>query len=99
MSNEKTKEVQNFLAKTAKEKETPPDQQLMFDPTTGELAVQNKNEQPTNPDAVVADQMAEEGFFFRNSFGVYARRPSSNNVSQVENIKNRSSFCGGFWIR
>jgi hypothetical protein len=63
MSEQQSQQVQNYLKKTVQEGETPQDQKLVFDPTTGELVVQRNNARLPNPDAVVADQIAEEGFF------------------------------------
>jgi hypothetical protein len=40
-------------------------QQLIFDPRTGQLVVQSNSEAKPNPDAVVADQIARDGFFGR----------------------------------
>jgi hypothetical protein len=40
-------------------------QQLIFDPRTGELVVQSNSEAKPNPDAVVADQITRDGFFGR----------------------------------
>lgn len=39
------------------------DQQLVFDPETGELVVLDVGAGRPSPDAVTADSMAEEGFF------------------------------------
>ncbi|MFM6152807.1 MAG: hypothetical protein ACKO3K_14180 [Cuspidothrix sp.] len=68
MSQAESQEVQNYLQRTVLAGETPEDQKLVFDPTTGELVVQQKNAKLPNPDAVVADNIAEEGFFWRNFF-------------------------------
>jgi hypothetical protein len=68
MSQAESQEVQNYLQRTVLAGETPEDQKLVFDPTTGELVVQQKNERLPNPDAVVADNIADEGFFGETSF-------------------------------
>ncbi|MEH1965835.1 HesA/MoeB/ThiF family protein [Nostoc sp.] len=54
--------VQDFFQETVQEGQTPSDQNLIFDPITGDLAVYRKNDR-LPPDVVVADQIAEEGFF------------------------------------
>lgn len=68
MSEQQSQRVQFYLERTVQQGETPQDQKLVFDPSTGELVVQRNNETLPNPDAVVADQMAEEGFFGKTSF-------------------------------
>ncbi|MEH1965836.1 hypothetical protein [Nostoc sp.] len=59
MSEQQSQEVQNYLRRTVQAGGTPQDQQLVFDPRTGELVVQTN----PPPDAVVASTIAEEGFF------------------------------------
>ena len=66
MSNNNPQAVQAHLERTVQQGTTPSDQRLEFDPTTGQLVVQRKNAPRSSPDAVVADQIAEEGFFARN---------------------------------
>jgi molybdopterin/thiamine biosynthesis adenylyltransferase len=63
MTEHQSQQVQNFLERTNQRGATPEDQKLVFDPTTGELVVQTANATLPNRDAVVADQIAEEGFF------------------------------------
>jgi molybdopterin/thiamine biosynthesis adenylyltransferase len=74
-------EVHNFLQETVLGGKTPPDQQLIFDPMTSELVVQRKNERPSNPDAVVADNIAKEGFFGETSF-VYMHEDQISTIYQ-----------------
>jgi len=40
-------------------------EQLFFDPRTGQLLVQSNSEPKPNPDVIVADQTARDGFFRR----------------------------------
>lgn len=68
MNEFNSNEVQDFLETTVEEDQTPQDQNLVFDPTTGELVVQSSKKGLPNPDAVVADQITEEGFFASKSF-------------------------------
>ena len=68
MSQAESQKVQNYLQRTVLAGETPEDEELVFDPTTGELVMKRKNGKLPNPDAIVADQIAEEGFFWRNFF-------------------------------
>ncbi|MEH2191958.1 MAG: hypothetical protein V7K98_04755 [Nostoc sp.] len=70
MSEQQSQQVQNYLKTTVQQGETPQDQKLVFDPTTGELVVQTKNDRPPSPDAVVADQIAEEGFFSKTFLSI-----------------------------
>ncbi len=58
-----SQDVTRHLQRTVQEGEAPSDQQLMFDPTTGQLVVKKPYERKPSPDAVVADQIAEDGFF------------------------------------
>jgi hypothetical protein len=57
-------DVQRHLERTVNQGSAPSDQQLVFDPTTGELVVQSKGEAKPSPDAFVADQITEDGFFY-----------------------------------
>ncbi|MGK7919603.1 MAG: hypothetical protein AB4080_06300 [Trichodesmium sp.] len=59
-----SQDVTRHLERTAQEGQAPRDQQLIFDPTTGQLVVQRPSERMPNPDAVSADQIAEDGFFW-----------------------------------
>ncbi|MEH2191959.1 MAG: ThiF family adenylyltransferase [Nostoc sp.] len=59
--------VQDFFQETVQQRQTPTDQNLIFDPITGDLGVYRKNGKLPSPDAVVADQIAEEGFFSKTS--------------------------------
>ncbi len=63
MSNNNPQAVQAHLERTVEQGTTPSDQQLVFDPVTGELVVQRKNAPKPSPDAVVADQITQDGFF------------------------------------
>lgn len=81
MSEYESQRVENFLERTAEQGQTPQDQKLTFDPTTGELVVQRQNERLPNPDAVVADQIAEEGFFSKPSF-VYMHEDQIQTIYQ-----------------
>ncbi|WP_341736741.1 hypothetical protein [Microcoleus sp. CAWBG640] len=58
-----SQDVTRHLERTVQEGGTPSDQQLMFDPTTGQLVVKRPSERAPSPDAVVASQIAEDGFF------------------------------------
>ncbi len=62
MSN--SQEVQQHLEKTVQQGQAPRDQQLVFEPGTGELVVQPQGSSKPSPDAVVADQITEDGFFW-----------------------------------
>ena len=55
--------VQEYFEDTVEQGTSPSDQQLVFDPATGELVVQSKEQPLPNPDATVADSIAEKGFF------------------------------------
>jgi molybdopterin-synthase adenylyltransferase len=68
MSEHESQLVTTYLEKAVQQGQTPQDQKLVFDPSTGELVVQRSNESLPNPDAVVADQITEEGFFGKTSF-------------------------------
>ena len=61
--DKKTKNVQNYLSDSVAQGATSKDQQLVFDPKTGELVVQPRGSRRPSPDAVVADQIAKDGFF------------------------------------
>ena len=43
------------------------DQQLVFDPVTGDLVALGAGDRRPSPDAVTADAIAEEGFFLRGA--------------------------------
>ncbi|MBC6481401.1 MAG: hypothetical protein GDA56_30255 [Hormoscilla sp. GM7CHS1pb] len=58
-----SRNVQRHLERTVEEGEAPSDQQLVFDPQTGQLVVQRQGSRMPSPDAVVADQITEDGFF------------------------------------
>ena len=58
-----SQDVTRHLQRIVQEGQTPSDQQLIFDPTTGQLVVQRPSEPRPSPDAVVADQTAHDGFF------------------------------------
>lgn len=58
-----SQDVTRHLERTVKEGQTPKDKQLIFDPTTGQLVVQRPLQRKPSPDAVVADQITEDGFF------------------------------------
>lgn len=58
-----SKEVQKHLEKLVKQGQISLDQQLVFDPTTGDLVVQKKGVIQLSPDAVVADSITQDGFF------------------------------------
>lgn len=81
MSERESQQVTNFLETTVQQGETPQNQKLVFDPSTGELVVQRSNEKPSNPDAVVADQIAEEGFFAKTSL-VYMQEDQIQSIYQ-----------------
>jgi hypothetical protein len=53
----------------------------VFDPTTGELVVQRANATLPNPDSVVADQIAEEGFFLESPL-IYVREDQIQSLYQ-----------------
>lgn len=80
MSEHQSERVQNYLERTVQLGETPQDQKLVFDPSMGELVVQRSNE-TSNPDAVVADNIAEEGFFGKTSF-VYMHEDQIQTIYQ-----------------
>lgn len=80
MSQAESQEVQNFFETTVSEGQTPQNQQLIFDPTTGELVVMRKNQTPP-PDTVVADSTAREGFFAKPSF-VYMHEDQIQTIYQ-----------------
>ncbi len=64
MTNSRT--IQEHLVKVTDASEQgarQPDEQLVFDPESGQLRLMEPGSTPPNPDAVVADQIAEEGFF------------------------------------
>jgi molybdopterin-synthase adenylyltransferase len=81
MSEYQSQRVENFLERTVQQGQSPQDQKLIFDPTTGELVVQGQNERLPNPDAVVADQIADEGFFAKPSF-VYMHEDQIQTIYQ-----------------
>ncbi len=81
MSEQQSQQVQNYLQRTVQQGQTPQDQKLVFDPSTGELVVQRKTESLPSPDAVVADQIAEEGFFGKPSF-VYMHEDQIQTIYQ-----------------
>lgn len=81
MSQYQSERVQGYLERTVQQGQTPQDQKLVFDPTTGELVVQRNNESLPSPDAVVADQIAEEGFFGKQSF-VYMHEDQMQGIYQ-----------------
>ena len=58
-----SQDVTRHLQRTVQEGEAPSDQKLMFDPTTGQLVVKKPFDRSPSPDAVVADQITEDGFF------------------------------------
>jgi hypothetical protein len=58
-----SKEVQKHFEKIVKQGPTSLDQQLVFEPTTGDLVVQKKGVIQLSPDAVVADSITQDGFF------------------------------------
>ena len=58
-----SKEVQKHLEEIVKQGQTSLDQQLVFDPTTGDLVVQKKGVIQLSPDAIVADSITQDGFF------------------------------------
>lgn len=55
-------EVQEHLENITEQGQAPKDQELVFDPETGELIVKKKGVY-RNPDAVVADSITKDGFF------------------------------------
>ncbi|ASC71411.1 hypothetical protein XM38_023630 [Halomicronema hongdechloris C2206] len=55
--------VQEHLEIMTEEGAAPPNQELVFDPTTGQLVVKSISDPKPNPDAVTATQIAEDGFF------------------------------------
>lgn len=66
MPNSNENAVQTHLRDLRKHVEkgkSVPEQQLIFDPSTGQLALARTESRPLDPDTVVADQIAEEGFF------------------------------------
>jgi len=94
----KSIQIYNFLEKTVLKRQSPSDQHLVFDPTTSELIVQRKNERLPNPDAVVADQIAEEGFFAETSF-VYMHEDQISTIYQrwkVSQINQVPAIAFGF---
>jgi hypothetical protein len=56
-----TSSIGNELAKRTSGGGT--ENELVFDPGTGELVLKNKNKSIPNPDSTVVDQIAEDGFF------------------------------------
>lgn len=58
-----SQDVTRHLERTVEEGQAPRDKQLIFDPTTGQLVVQGKLERMPSGDAVVADNITENGFF------------------------------------
>jgi len=58
-----SQDVTRHLQRTVQEGQAPSDQQLIFDPTTGQLVVQRPSDRSPSPDAVVADQITQDGFF------------------------------------
>ncbi|ABW32186.1 hypothetical protein [Acaryochloris marina] len=61
-SQNSNQEVQQYFKDVAFNESNLGDQQLIFDPETGELVI-HMTDVPINPDAVVADSIAEQGFF------------------------------------
>jgi hypothetical protein len=57
------KDIQNHFADIAATSTPPTTSQLVFDPTSGQLAVQTRGEAKPSPDAIVADQPLVDGFF------------------------------------
>lgn len=68
MSQSKSQQVQGFFETTVAQGQAPQNQQLIFDPTTGELVVQRSRDSRPSPDGVIATSIAEEGFFAKASF-------------------------------
>ncbi|MFB2919682.1 HesA/MoeB/ThiF family protein [Aerosakkonema funiforme] len=98
MSEYQSQRVQTYLERTVQQGETPQDQKLVFDPTTGELVVQRNSESLPSPDAVVADQIAEEGFFAKPSF-VYMHEDQVQSIHQkwkTSEINQVSAVAFGF---
>ncbi len=58
-----SKEVQKHFEKIVKQGQRSLDQQLVFDPATGDLVVQKKGVIQVSADAVVADSITQDGFF------------------------------------
>jgi molybdopterin/thiamine biosynthesis adenylyltransferase len=81
MSEYQSQRVQTYMERTVQQGQTPQDQKLVFDPSTGELVVQRNTESLPSPDAVVADQIAEEGFFAKPSF-VYMHEDQIQTIYQ-----------------
>lgn len=80
MSQAESQEVQNFFETTVAQGQTPQNQQLIFDPTTGELVVKKSLESLPSPDSVVADNIAKEGFFFAKPSFVYMHEDQIQDV-------------------
>jgi len=57
------RDIQKHLVRTAENGIAPADQELIFDPQTGQLVVHPRGVPQWNPDAVVADQITQDGFF------------------------------------
>ena len=62
MADYKTQKVERHFKKIVDNGNSPAGEDLIFDPNTGELVVQQRGE-ARSPDSVVADQVAEDGFF------------------------------------
>ena len=65
-SKRDTKTIEDHLTDIV-EGEPRYDQQLVFDPVSGDLVALNANDRRPSPDAVTADSIAEEGFFVRGA--------------------------------
>lgn len=59
-----SQDVTRHLERTVQEGQAPRDKQLIFDPTTGQLVLKRPLERMPSTDAVVADQITEDGFFW-----------------------------------
>jgi hypothetical protein len=68
MATSNQAEVQNTLHDI---RDDATEQELVFDPTTGKLLVKKKTETVTIPDAVVATNVAKDGFFVQEKVIIY----------------------------
>ena len=62
MPDKRPDSVQKIMQKTAEGQQS--EQELTFDPESGELVVIDSSETSSNPDSTTIDQIAEDGFFF-----------------------------------
>jgi hypothetical protein len=64
MASQNPQDVQQHLERVTKTQQGQLDQELIFNPSNGQLVVQTSGEY-RNPDATPADQITRDGFFYK----------------------------------